>query len=86
MSRLERSMNKRIKKRKWIFIRRILFIVFMSFNLLICTYIIDKSAKDMLGHETLYITPFVNNIQAFINDKIKNLSDITDYIVGRLYE
>lgn len=77
MSRLEKTIQKKSKRRKLRFISKVLFILFMSVNLMVCIFIIDKNAKIMLGEETYSIEPVIIEIQSFINEKVGHINGIT---------
>lgn len=77
MSRLEKSIQKKSKGKKKRFISKILFIFFMIVNLMVCTFIVNKNAKMMLGEETYSIQPFIREVQVFINEKIGYINGIT---------
>ena len=47
MSRLEKKIHKKLKRRKIKVVFKVLFILAMITNLSICIFIIDKSAKDI---------------------------------------
>ena len=59
MSRLEKNILKKSKRRKIRIIFKILFILAMIINLTICVFIIDKSAKDMLGSDAYLLNSFI---------------------------
>jgi len=77
MSRLEKAIQKKSKRRKLRFISKVLFILFMSVNLMICIFTVDKNAKMMLGEKTYSIEPVIREIQTFINEKIGYINGIT---------
>ena len=62
MSRLERKIYKKSKKRKIRIVFRALFILAMTTNLVICIFIIDKSARDMLGSDAYILNSFIYDI------------------------
>ena len=71
MSRLEKNILKKSKRRKIRIIFKILFILAMIINLTICVFIIDKSAKDMLGSDAYLLNSFIEDIKNY------------DYILAR---
>jgi cell division protein FtsL len=77
MSRLEKVIQKKSKRKKLRFLSKVLFILFMSVNLMICIFIVDKNAKMMLGEQTYSIEPVIIDIQTFINKKIEYINGIT---------
>ena len=77
MSRLEKAIQKKSKRKKLRFLSKVLFILFMSVNLMICIFIVDKNAKMMLGEQTYSIEPVIIDIQTFINKKIEYINGIT---------
>ena len=77
MSRLEKVIQKKSKRKKLRFLSKVLFILFMSVNLMICIFIVDKNAKMMLGEQTYSIEPVIIDIQTFINKKVEYINGIT---------
>ena len=69
MSRLERKSYKRSKGKKLRIIFKVLFILAMIINLAICIFIIDKSAKDMLGPDAYILKQTIDDIKININEK-----------------
>ena len=76
MSRLEKTIQKKSKRKKLRFISKVLFILFMSINLMVCIFIVDKNAKMMLGEETYSIEPVIIEMQSFINEKVGHINGI----------
>ncbi|MBC5995632.1 hypothetical protein EAI30_04285 [Romboutsia ilealis] len=75
MSRLEKHIERKNKKRKRRSIYRIIFILIMSVTVSICLIIIDTNANIMLGNET-YIektTKSLKELQPYIQGKIESL-------------
>ena len=75
MSRLERNIERKYKKRKRRFINRILFILIMSITVSVCLVIIDTNANIMLGNET-YIEKTIKSLkelQPYVQSKIESL-------------
>ena len=62
MSRLEKKIHKKLKRRKIKVVFKVLFILAMITNLSICIFIIDKSAKDMLGTDAYLLNSFIDDI------------------------
>ena len=83
MSRLEKTIQKKSKRRKLRFISKVLFILFMSVNLMIGIFIVDKNAKMMIGKEAYSIQPTIRDIQTFINEKIGYINEITKELVAQ---
>lgn len=89
MSRLEKNILKKSKRRKIRIIFKILFILAMIINLTICVFIIDKSAKDMLGSDSYLLNSFIediniNDIKVNMNEKINEIYKAKDKII-KLY-
>ncbi|WP_286315715.1 hypothetical protein [Romboutsia ilealis] len=89
MSRLEKKINKKLKRRKIRVVFKVLFILVMITNLSICIFIIDKSAKDMLGTDAYLLNSFiddinVDNIKIDIGEKINEVYKVKDEII-KLY-
>ena len=89
MSRLEKNILKKSKRRKIRIIFKILFILAMIINLAICVFIIDKSAKDMLGSDAYLLNSFIediiiNDIKVNMNEKINEIYKAKDKII-KLY-
>ena len=86
MSRLEKNILKKSKRRKIRIIFKILFILAMIINLTICVFIIDKSAKDMLGSDAYLLNSFIediniNDIKVNMNEKINEIYKVNDKII-----
>lgn len=76
MSRLEKSIQKKHKKKKIRFISKVVFMLCMVINLMICIIIVDNSAKQMLGEETYKVSSVIEDIKRSINfDDILKLKD-----------
>ncbi len=84
MSRLEKNLSKREKKKKLRLIFKALFILTMITNLMICVLIIDKSAKDMLGSDAYLLNSSIDNIKNDINEKISEIYKVKDKVI-KLY-
>ena len=84
MSRVERNIQKKIKKRKRKSISKVLFILIMTANLFICIFTINQSAKSMLGEDTYNIEENIKDLQKFIEDKLGILSDNTKKLISQL--
>lgn len=84
MSRLEKNLSKRKKKKKLRLIFKALFILTMITNLMICVFIIDKSAKDMLGSDAYLLNSSIDNIKNDINEKISEIYRVKDKVI-KLY-
>lgn len=89
MSRLEKKIHKKLKRRKIRVVFKILFILAMITNLSICIFIIDKSAKDMLGADAYLLNSFIDDINMYnikidIGEKINKIYKVKDKII-KLY-
>ena len=89
MSRLEKKIYKKSRKRKIKIVFRALFILAMITNLSICIFIIDKSAKDMLGTDAYLLNSFIDDInmddiKVNIGEKINEIYKAKDKII-KLY-
>ena len=89
MSRLEKKINKKLKRRKIRVVFKVLFILAMITNLSICIFIIDKSAKDMLGTDEYLLNSFIDDInmddiKVNIGEKINEIYKAKDKII-KLY-
>lgn len=62
MSRVEKNIERKHKKRKRKFIYRIIFMLIMSIACSICLIIIDNNANIMLGNET-YIEKTIKSLR-----------------------
>ena len=83
MSRLEKTIQKKSKGRKRRFISKVLFILFMIVNLMVCIFIVDNSAKMMLGEQAYKVEPVIKEIQAFINEKVIDISSTTKEMLAK---
>lgn len=89
MSRLEKKIYKKSRKRKIKVVFKVLFILAMITNLSICIFIIDKSAKDMLGTDAYLLNSFIDDInmddiKVNIGEKINEIYKAKDKII-KLY-
>ena len=89
MSRLEKKIQKKLKRRKIKVVFKVLFILAMITNLSICIFIIDKSAKDMLGTDAYLLNSFIDDInmddiKVNIGEKINEIYKAKDKII-KLY-
>lgn len=75
MSRLEKTIQKKHKNKKIRFISKIVFMLCMVINLMICIIIVDNSAKQMLGEKTFTISSIKENID------FNNVEEIKDNII-----
>ena len=85
MSRLERNSYKKIRRRKIRLLFKFLFIVVMSINLVVCVFVIDKSAKDMLGPDAYILNSAVDDIKNDIDKKISEIFRVKEKII-KLYD
>lgn len=83
MGRLEKTMQKKHKKRKFKVISKMVFMFCMVLNLMLCVIIIDNNAKKMLGEETYDIETMVDSLNKNIKEAINNIpfNEIKDNIV-----
>ena len=89
MSRLEKKIHKELKIRKIRVVLKVLLILAMITNLSICIFIIDKSAKDMLGTDAYLLNSFIDDInmddiKVNIGEKINEIYKAKDKII-KLY-
>ena len=80
MSRLERNSYKKIRRRKIRLLFKFLFILVMTINLAVCIFIIDKSAKDMLGPDAYILNSAVDDIKSDIGKKVSKLYEVKEKI------
>ena len=85
MSRLERNSYKKIRRRKIRLLFKFLFILVMTINLAVCIFIIDKSAKDMLGQDAYILNSAVDDIKNDIDKKISEIFKVKEKII-KLYD
>lgn len=76
MSRVERNIHRKSKLKKFRFLLKALFILVMVSNLTVCVFIIDKSAKDMLGPDAYLLNSFSYNIDTIKEDISKKVNEI----------
>ena len=81
MSRLERNSYKKIRRKKISIILKVLFILLMFINLVVCVFIIDKSAKDMLGPDAYILNSAVDDIKSDIGKKVSKLYEVKEKII-----
>ncbi|MGL6106574.1 hypothetical protein [Romboutsia sp.] len=81
MSRRENIETRNFKMRKFSFISKILFILTMTANLILCAYIIDRNAKIMLGETSGGLNINSVKVQAILNEKIKEINEISVNII-----
>ena len=74
MSRLEKTIQKKYKKRKFEVITKILFMFCMILSLIFCIIIIDNNAKKMLGEQTYETKNIVNILSKNIKNVFDNIS------------
>ena len=72
MSRLEKNIYKKLKRKKYRLLLKALFILVMITNLMFSIFIIEKSARDMLGSDAYLLNSFINDIN--IDDIKVNIS------------
>lgn len=85
MSRLEKTVQKKHKKRKFKVISKIVFMFCMVLNLVLCVIIIDNNAKKMLGEETYDIETMLDSLNKNIKEVISSIpfNEIKDNIVKK---
>ena len=81
MSRLERNSYKKIRRRKIRLLFKFLFILVMTINLAVCVFIIDKSAKDMLGPDAYILNSAVDDIKSDIDKRVSELYKVKEKII-----
>ena len=81
MSRLERNSYKKIRRRKIRLLFKFLFILVMTINLAVCIFIIDKSAKDMLGPDAYILNSAVDDIKSDIDKRVSELYKVKEKII-----
>lgn len=86
MSRRENILLRKHKLKKLKFISKLLFIFVMIVNLVFCIYIIDRSAKAMLGESNKYTSISLINIQAILDKKINEINEIGTNIIKEFNE
>lgn len=79
MSRLEKTLEKKSKKKRIRTVRKVVFIFFLSINALVCICIIDINAKKMLGQD-IEIQNTVNNVKLYIEDIVENINNLSQGI------
>ena len=79
MSRLEKKIHKKLKRRKIKVVFKVLFILAMITNLSICIFIIDKSAKNSFIDDIN-----MDDIKVNIGEKINEIYKAKDKII-KLY-
>lgn len=72
MSRIEKKIHKMSKRKKYRLLLKALFILVMITNLIFSVFIIDKSARDMLGSDAYLLNSFIDDIN--IEDIKVNIS------------
>ena len=72
MSRMEKNIHRKSKRKKYRLLLKALFILVMITNLMFSIFIIEKSARDMLGSDAYLLNSFINDIN--IDDIKVNIS------------
>ena len=72
MSRIEKKIYKRSNRKKYRLLLKALFILVMITNLMFSIFIIEKSARDMLGSDAYLLNSFIDDIN--IDDIKVNIS------------
>ncbi|SCJ20901.1 Uncharacterised protein [uncultured Clostridium sp.] len=74
MSRVERKLEEKNKKKARKAIYRFIFLIVMTFIISICAFLIDKEATLMIGEVKEYnIEVFINNFGNSVMDTIKDI-------------
>ncbi|MFR9069685.1 MAG: hypothetical protein ACLVIU_04925 [Paraclostridium sp.] len=74
MSRVERKLEEKNKKKARKAIYRFIFLIVMTFIVSICAFFIDKEATLMIGEVKEYnIEVFINNFGNSVMDTIKDI-------------
>ena len=86
MSRLEKRIYQKSRKSKIKRICRVLFFLVMITNLSICVFMVDKSAKDMLGVDAHILNSFnydldIRNIKYSITKKVSDIYNQVEEII-----
>ena len=87
MSRLEKRIYEKSKKRKIKCIFRVLFFLLMITNLSICVFMVDKSARDMLGVDAHILNSFnydlyTHDIKDSITKKVNDIYNQAEKIIN----
>ena len=53
----------------------------MSINLVVCVFVIDKSAKDMLGPDAYILNSAVDDIKSDIDKRVSELYKVKEKII-----
>lgn len=75
MSRLEKTRERKTKKRKMKFIMKILFILALAVNTMICIFVVDSRARKMLGEDDKSDS-LMNSVQISINETLKSVNKL----------
>lgn len=79
MSRIEKTIERKTKKKKFRFIMKIVFILVLAVNAMICVLVVDLSAKRMLGEDDK-LDALMNSVQVSINETLKNVNKVANNI------
>lgn len=79
MSRLENTLKKKSKKRKLRTISKIIFMLLLAVNTIVCVFVIDFNGKKMLGQD-LEFKEDINKIQTYLDDIISNIQQTSSYL------
>lgn len=74
MSRLEKTLERKNKNRKFRTIGKMVFVCFLIANTMVCVYIVDLNAKKMLGKE-IHTLDNVNKIQIYVKNIMSNIEE-----------
>lgn len=83
MSRLEKTLEKKSKKKKFRNISKVIFIFLLAINAMICVLVIDINAKKMLGQE-VQIQNSINNTKTYIENVIENINSLSENIKAQI--
>lgn len=82
MSRLEKTIERRSKKKKFSIIGKIVFIILLCINTMVCILIVDVNAKSMLGKDT-QINEVLQISQLYIKETVENINKKAANIVDK---
>lgn len=83
MSRLEKTLEKKSKKKKFRTISKVIFIFFLVINAMICVLVIDINAKKMLGQE-IKIQDTINSAKTYIENAMENIDNLSESIKAQI--
>lgn len=83
MSRLEKTLEKKSKRKKIRTISKIAFIFFLAVNATVCVFVVDINAKKMLGQD-IKIQDAVNHVKVYLENTIENINDLSENIKAQI--